>query len=188
MKLLAALILLMLFGLASAGRAAAQHAVGSGTFRIVADRSTVNFAVKSPVGRFRAQVPVSVGELKVDADGRISGGTTTLDTAGMIAPGSMLGHLKGPKGFDVVHHPTAQFVVSDGTISAESMTLSGALTVRGTTHPVTLSGKITRSGANRIVADLRGTIDRTAYGITVGRPVYSRTADIRLRLVVARGR
>ncbi|MEM6763135.1 MAG: YceI family protein, partial [Pseudomonadota bacterium] len=59
------------------------------------------------------------------------------------------------------------------------------LTVKQVTRPITLSGRIVRSNRRRVVAELTGTIDRTAFGITAGQPFYGPTATVKMRMVAS---
>lgn len=82
------------------------------------------------------------------------------------------GHLKSPDFFDAAAHPTMSFAstgISGDTNGAFSIT--GDLTIRGTTRPVTLQAKATGAGKDPWGNQRRGfrasaTINRKDFGLT----------------------
>lgn len=81
------------------------------------------------------------------------------------------GHLRSADFFDVENHPKMVFESTVITKSGDQLTVSGNLTIRGVSHPVTLeaefSGPVTDPWGNpRIAADATGAIDRTKWGLT----------------------
>ena len=156
-----------------------------GTYRLVPGRSAARLAVASPVGTARLTVPAD-GEVVIGAGGAVSGGQLVLDTQAMRADALVLQQMRGPEGFDVAQYPRATVAIEGGTVDAARLTLEGRLTVRGTTRPVRLSGEVLREQGRRLSAELAGAIDRTRFGIVAGRPLYARSAEVRLRLVASR--
>jgi polyisoprenoid-binding protein YceI len=80
-------------------------------------------------------------------------------------------HLKSPEFFDAASHPTINF---DGKTftrkDGDEWVLTGDLTIRGTTHPITLDvefGGIAKDLYARTVAgfDISGKINRKDYGL-----------------------
>jgi polyisoprenoid-binding protein YceI len=83
-------------------------------------------------------------------------------------------HLKDEDFFDVANHPTATFEASKIAkgAAAEGMThtVTGALTIRGTTKQVTFPAKIEVANGT-VTANTQFTIDRQDFGVTYpGRP------------------
>jgi polyisoprenoid-binding protein YceI len=82
------------------------------------------------------------------------------------------GHLMSPDFFDAELHPSISFESSDVNLAADgSATVSGSLTMRGQTKPITLTGTWSgplegMGGEQRIGLQLEGTLDRYDYGIS----------------------
>jgi polyisoprenoid-binding protein YceI len=80
-------------------------------------------------------------------------------------------HLRSADFFDVERHPTAAFRSTAVTADGPSGTLTGALTIKGVTRPVTLDVDYLGHahdpwGNERSVFSAAGTIDREDWGLT----------------------
>ena len=77
-------------------------------------------------------------------------------------------------------------LMSSGFIVAEDQALTGTLTVRGTTRPVTLT--VTRCEVSRESFTARATarIDRTEFGITAARGLAARYLDLTVEVQCTR--
>lgn len=81
------------------------------------------------------------------------------------------GHLKSPDFFDVANHPTMTFKSKSVSGKGENLTIVGDLTIRGTSHEVTLAVEdVTPERADpwgniRVGATARTRIKRSDYGI-----------------------
>ncbi len=81
-------------------------------------------------------------------------------------------HLKSADFFDAENHPTMHFsMTSAQQVSGDEYKLSGNLTIRDITHPVTLDATISQSftdpwGNERIGISLTGKLDRKAWNLT----------------------
>lgn len=159
----------------------------AGIHDLVAGRSSARITVTSPIGEVAATIPAA-GTVRVGAAGVVTGGSIVFDAAKLRAEALVVQQLRGPEGFDVARHPEATFALDGGRIHNGRITLEGRLTVRGTTRPVRLTGNVLRARGRRMSAELAGTIDRTAFGIVAGRPLYSRQAQVLLRLLAERRR
>jgi polyisoprenoid-binding protein YceI len=83
-------------------------------------------------------------------------------------------HLRSPDFFDVATHPTMTFRSTAVKVEGQAVTLTGNLTIRGVTKPVTLTGEALGStgegpGKQRIGFHVSGKIDRLDYGLTWNR-------------------
>lgn len=173
--------------LPSTPSAAADLAPGSYSF--VTERSAANLTVASPIGKLNAEIPFRGGTLTVDQRGNISATDAVLDMQGVSAGNSLaLKQLKGSSGLAVDKYPAAEFVSTSARLDGDELTVEGNLTVRGVTRPLTVSGTVLRANERRFSVSLEGRIDRTQFGITTGRPLYSKQADLRLRIVARKGR
>jgi polyisoprenoid-binding protein YceI len=77
-----------------------------------------------------------------------------------------------PRFLDAAGHPVITFV-SDG-IDADGQALTGALTVRGTTRPVTLAVTSCEAAHGSFTIQATTRIDRTEFGITAARGLAAR--------------
>jgi polyisoprenoid-binding protein YceI len=167
----------------------AAEEVAPGQYQVVAERSLARLTVESPVGRVRARLPFRDGAMTVGEDGRILSASAVLAASAIAASrGSVKTLLTRETGLDVARFPVIRFAGSGGRVEDDKIVIEGELTVKETARPVRFEGEVVRSGPRRFAAVLTAEIDRTAFGVTVGRPIYSRFATIRLRLVMIRPR
>ena len=143
------------------------------SWKLDATHSSVDFSVRhlgfSTVrGRFGAfdldvatdsqGVPTHV-KAQIDASS-ISTGTADRD-----------GHLRSADFFDVENHPHITFESTSITRSGDDLEITGGLTIRGTTLPVTFEAEVTGPvtdpwGNSRLAAEAKGKINRTKWGLT----------------------
>jgi polyisoprenoid-binding protein YceI len=132
-----------------------------------------HFLLTKVRGRFTGvDAEVCIGE-----DPAASTVTVTIDMASVHSgDGTRDSHLRSSDLFDVANHPTATFrstaVAWDGT----SGTLTGDLTIKGVTKPVTLTvGYLGYAedpwGNDRAVFSARGRINREDWGVTWNMPL-----------------
>lgn len=117
-------------------------------------------------------VAIKEGQIKM-VDGLVTGGTVVLDMQSITvldipATDSMnaklTGHLKDADFFDVAKHNTAQLVIKSSKKMADQVEVTGDLTIRGKTQPVTIPVKVAQNGkAVKATGSLK--IDRTQFGI-----------------------
>ncbi|MBC8087049.1 MAG: YceI family protein, partial [Phycisphaerae bacterium] len=79
-------------------------------------------------------------------------------------------HLKSPEFFDVGAHPTAHFRLTNADRKGEELTLTGDLSIRGVTKPVTLKGEFAGPakdpwGNTKVSASVEGKISRKEWGL-----------------------
>jgi polyisoprenoid-binding protein YceI len=79
-------------------------------------------------------------------------------------------HLRSGDFFDVGAHPQATFSLTAFNKSGDDVTATGDLTIRGVTHPVTLTGEIAGPakdpwGNQKVSATLAGKISRKEWGL-----------------------
>lgn len=96
-------------------------------------------------------------------------------------------HLKSADFFDVAQHPTARFVSTAVTPKgATAATMTGNLTIKGITKPVTLDVRFVGAGANPMSKKMnvgfsaKGTIKRSDFGLGMAVPVVSDTVNLRI--------
>lgn len=164
--------------------ATAAELLSEGDYEIVADKSWATLTVASPLGRIGAQMPMKEGRIVISNEGQIALAAGILDAAGATSKNSFVQtQMRGPIGLDTEVHPTAEFNVTKALVSGATVALEGDLTMKGVTRPVQFAGEIKDAGDRRFVLLMEGEINRAEFGITAGRPVYSRKAEVKLRLV-----
>jgi len=132
----------------------------------------LHFGTSTNRGRFVK----NSGTVVFDRAGKSGKVELTLDMSGIstgVAPFD--NHLKGPDFFDVANHPTATFVGERFTFDGDKVTeVSGRLTLRGQTHPVTLKAERFGCYDNPILkrevcgGDFRTTLKRSQWGVNWG--------------------
>ncbi len=104
-------------------------------------------------------------------------------------------HIRGADFLDVANHPEITFVSTavapTGTDTAD---ITGDLTIRGVTQPITLQAKLNKLGPSpfnpkQTVAGftVTGEIDRTSFGINYAAPAVSAIMPIRIDLEMSPG-
>jgi len=94
--------------------------------------------------------------------------------------------------FDSDHHPEMTFVSTEvRPIGSDTAQITGNLTIRDVSRPVTLEATLNRLGPSPFFPDLTvagfkvtGTIDRTEWGMTFGAPAIGVEIPIRIDLEI----
>ena len=181
-----ALLLATLFAIA--GVAQAQSA----TYAIDPSHTAVTFEAKHfGTSTLRGRWDKKEGTVTLDKAAKTGKVELTIDMASITTgSGPFDGHLKSKDFFEVETFPTAKFVGDKFTFSGDKVTsVSGELTLKGKTNPVTL----TATGFNcyenpRLKREVCGgdfetTIQRSQWGITYAMPAVTPDA-IRLLIEV----
>ncbi|WP_033320455.1 YceI family protein [Streptomyces yerevanensis] len=107
------------------------------------------------------------GDGEVRPDGSASG-TVTLDAASLDTKHEKRDkHLRSADFFDVDRHPTITFTVrSCVPRTDDTVEVSGQLTVRGVSRPVSFTARATDSSADAVTLAAELTVDRTEFGIS----------------------
>ncbi len=88
-------------------------------------------------------------------------------------------HLKSKDFFDVATYPTARFVSTAVTVNGNSAKITGNLTIKNQTKPVTIDATFVGAGTNpmnkKVNFGFRGTstISRSAFGLGMAAPMVS---------------
>jgi len=127
------------------------------------------------------------------------GGTLTLDPANpsaakldvtfavdqlSVTAAPFANHLKSKDFFDAATYPTARFVSTAVKVSGNSATITGNLTIKNVTKPVTIAATFVGAGTNPMSKKLnfgfRGTttIKRSDFGLGYATPVVADTVDL----------
>ena len=113
---------------------------------------------------------VSAADISAGADGTLTGLNVTVDMTQLTADVAKLtGHLKSPDFFNVEAHPTATFASTSVTAGSETEgathTVTGELTLVGTTNQVTFPATVSTDEEGTITAHAEFVIDRQQWGI-----------------------
>ena len=109
--------------------------------------------------RFGGEIRLEDGRLE-SASGRLVIEVASLDTGIRMRDD----HLRSGDFFDAERYPRATFVTSTVRVGGDRITVSGDLTIRGVTRPVSVPVTVTLAGgALRIVGDL--TLNRREFGV-----------------------
>ncbi|WP_298091708.1 YceI family protein [uncultured Sphingomonas sp.] len=100
-------------------------------------------------------------------------------------------HLKSADFFDVAQHPTARFVSTAVQASGNKARITGNLTIKGITKPVTLDATFVGAGQNPMNKKLNigfratGSIKRSDFGLGMAAPVVSDKVDLTINAAFA---
>ena len=141
------------------------------TYTVDAAKSTITWVGKKVTGSHNGTIALQSGSLNVDGK-KVTGGTFTIDMNTIKdAEGSakLEGHLKADDFFGVAKFPTATFVITKVAGNGADVTVSGNLTIKGITKPLSFPAAVTVN-ADGTVSALAGKIvvDRTKYDIKYG--------------------
>jgi len=134
-------------------------------------KSTITWIGKKVTGSHNGTIALQSGTLNVDGK-KVTGGTFTIDMNSIKdADGSakLEGHLKADDFFGTAKFPTSTFVITKVAGSGAKLTVTGNLTIKGITKPVTFPATVAVNDDGTVSA-LAGkiTVDRTKYDIRYG--------------------
>lgn len=138
--------------------------------------SVVSWKGSNSFGSHKGYVYISKGELMID-NGQLMGGTVevamnTIEDEDHDSDNGLIKHLKDPDFFDVKKFPFAAIAITKvASINAEDKEITGNLTIKGITHPVSFPAKIeVKDGVVKATAKL--VIDRTKWGVRYGSGMF----------------
>jgi polyisoprenoid-binding protein YceI len=141
------------------------------------ENSEIKWVGKKVTGEHWGYVPLDAGIMHVK-DGRLVSGEFTAnlnllnvkDIEDEEMNAKLEGHLKSPDFFSVAKYPQAYFKINKALVNAfasdgePNYTLSGELTIKGKTHPITFPA-IVKIEDNKINAKANFVFDRAKYDI-----------------------
>ncbi|MEU1185337.1 YceI family protein [Streptomyces sp. NPDC005820] len=103
---------------------------------------------------------------EVAADGSATG-TLSLDVASLDTKNAKRDeHLRGTDFFDAANHPEITYAVRSAELrGADTVQVSGQLTVRGISRPHSFTAKLTGASADAVTLDAEFTVDRAEFGL-----------------------
>jgi polyisoprenoid-binding protein YceI len=140
----------------------------AGAWTLDGAASTVGLASKSMWGMVKVKGVFSqVTGAAVISDAGVATGTITV-AAASVGTGIKKRdeHLRSAHFFDAEKYPDISFIASSVTLSGASAVVSGTLTVRDQTKPVTIAGTVAAHGADEISLDAELPVNRADYGMS----------------------
>jgi polyisoprenoid-binding protein YceI len=174
------------------------RALPTGAWQVDATHSQVEFAVNYMNGTFRGTFSPFEADLEVLEDGTatLTGSAKAADSS--VHDENLSMHLQSPDFFDVEQTPDVGFRSTRIARTGDELEVSGELTIKGTTRPVTLTGTISDPitdsfGRERLGLGLAGRIDRTDFGLDwntplpTGEPALGNDVDVNAELFLIKG-
>lgn len=102
-------------------------------------------------------------------------------------------HLKSAQLFDAATYPTARFVSTAVVAKGNMATITGNLTIKNVTKPVTLQATFVGAGNNPMNKQLNfgfratGTIKRSDFGLGLAVPIVADTVDLTINAAFVAG-
>ena len=137
--------------------------------RIDTKESVVAWKGSSVEGAHTGYVYISKGELMIE-NGQLMGGTVEVDMSTIEgddhrSDNNLIKHLKDPDFFDVKKFPISTIAITRvESINGENKKVTGNLTIKGITHPVTFPARIEVKGGI-VKASGKLVIDRTLWDV-----------------------
>lgn len=160
--------------------ATGAHPVTPGQYQVDPARSEFKWAGKKPlIDGYINSGTIGIKEGTITVGEGTAQGSFTLDIntlrVGLTAKkpgqeGALEGTLKSERFFNAAQYPTATFAITSVAPLDESQnryTVTGNLTLKGTTHEISFPASIYLEG-DELVASAETEIDRTKWGITFG--------------------
>ena len=161
-----------------------------GTYGIDTMHSQLGFSVehlgisivRGTFDRYRGSL--TVGETLADTSVTLDAEMTSMNSGNAMRDG----HMHGADFFDVANHPTMTFRSTSIVDAGDNYEMTGDLTIRATTQPVTFS--VTYNGSAVFPMDQSthhgfaavGSISRSEYGMSYGVPLVSDEVALSLEL------
>ena len=153
---------------ASTFQALLQDKAMAGTWTLDASRSTVGLRSKSVWGlvAVKGSFGQVSGSATVSPAGEVSG--TVQVAADSIGTKNKKRdeHLRSADLFDSGKYPAITVQVDKVTAAGDGFTVSGRLTVRDQTRPVSFPAAVTAASAGEVTLDAELEVDRSDYGLT----------------------
>jgi polyisoprenoid-binding protein YceI len=106
------------------------------------------------------------GHGTVSADGSVSGTLTVAAASIDTGQAKRDGHLRSAEIFDSGNHPQITFTVEGIRPTGAGVAVTGALTVRGRTRPLSFEAAASVSGSGEILLDGQARVSRADFGVT----------------------
>ncbi|WP_225830470.1 YceI family protein [Streptomyces sp. NK08204] len=128
------------------------------------------------------------GQGEVKPDGSVTG-TVTLDATSLDTKNDKRdAHLRSADFFDAENHPEITFTLHGADVQGDSARVTGELTARGITKPLTFTARLTGVDAQAVTVEAEAKVDREDYGMTfnqLGMITRVSTVTVKLRFTRA---
>lgn len=135
--------------------------------KVKVDESNIIWKGHKVTGHHEGTIKLQAGTLKFNDKNQLSGGTFVMDMTTLTVTdlegdmnGKLTGHLQSEDFFGIEKHPKASFVMTKVDGSDGKYNVTGDLTIKDITHPISF---IMNVDENTATADIQ--IDRTKYDI-----------------------
>ncbi len=170
------------------GNSNSVSVLAANNLKVDTESSTMNWNAKKVGGEHYGTIKLADGTLQVNGN-KLIGGSFTIDMTNIVVtditkPDSnkrLTDHLKSDDFFSVEKHPTSTFKITKaspikGKAGEANYTITGDLTIKGITNPVTFPAVVKVSGK---AAEASATIevDRTKYDIKYRSGLIGTAAD-----------
>ena len=145
-----------------------QDAALTGTWSLDTSKSTVSLQSRSMWGMVsvRGVFRQVSGQGTVSPAGDVSG-TVTVGAASIDTKNKKRDtHLRSADFFDSDTYPDITFTVNQARPSGQGVSVSGSLTVRDRTRPVTFDATVSAVSASEATLDAEVQVDRSEFGLT----------------------
>ena len=159
----------------------AAAAFGQTTYQIDSSNSGAQFAVRHlMISTVRGSLGKITGTIQYDPESLDKSSVkATVDVKGLdTREPKRDAHLRSAEFFDAEQYPSITFESTKFWKEGNTLKVSGNLTIRGTTKPVTLTGDVSQpvknqhGGGTRVGAQITTKIDRQDYGVA-----YNKVAE-----------
>lgn len=153
----------------------------TGTYAIDPAHTNVGFTARhAMVTKVRGHFPEVEGTVEItSADASEASAKATVKTASIdTGNADRDGHVRGEDFFDVEKFPEITFSTTEVSVTGGEGTITGDLTIKGTTKPVTLDVELfgveeDPFGNTRLGFEATGKINRTDFGVDFQAPLNS---------------
>lgn len=149
----------------------AVSAVPTGTYNVDPSHSNVGFEVKHMgIATVRGNFKTFAGTVEAASDGLTLQGTVEVASVN-TGDENRDGHLQSPEFFDAAQFPQITFKSNGAHADADGkLTLTGDITIKGTTKPIELTGTLAEGGQDpwgneRVGFEVEGKIDRREFDL-----------------------
>ncbi|PAX06690.1 YceI family protein [Sphingomonas lenta] len=163
--------------------------VRAGTYRVDPNHTQVTWTVNHMgFSMLTGQFGASGGQITIDpARPQATKLEVTFNTAELSSTSAgFTKHLNSADFFETAKHPTARFVSRDVQVNGNRATVTGDLTIKGITKPVTLQASFVGAGPNPMNKKLNfgfratGQVNRSDFGLGMAVPVVSDRVDLEI--------
>lgn len=145
------------------------------TYTIDVHKSKIEWIGKKLTGEHTGDIKLTSGFLTYEGE-TLKGGTFIIDMSSMTnkdlsksSAVNLLGQLKSDDFFAVDKYPTAKFVITSvKNIDIENVNITGDLTIKGITKPISFTAVIRKRGNILVAVANAVKVDRAKYNIRYG--------------------